>query len=90
MAGDGDLRQYLENMTRWLGIENQVQFPGFLGRGEVDQLLSSSSVYVMPSVSESFGISALEAALNGKVKTLRTNSLGPGQQKVCLQSTGIC
>jgi glycosyltransferase involved in cell wall biosynthesis len=44
-----------------LGISNRFQFAGFLKGEDVDRLFSISDVYVMPSVSEPFGISPLEA-----------------------------
>ena len=44
-----------------LGISTKFHFTGFLEGDEVDELLYISDVYVMPSVSEPFGISPLEA-----------------------------
>jgi glycogen synthase len=61
MAGDGDLLEMMVRMARSLGLDGVVTFPGFLGRDEVRGLLESSDVYVMPSISEPFGIAALEA-----------------------------
>jgi glycosyltransferase involved in cell wall biosynthesis len=61
MAGDGDLLESMRTLAKSLGIDNRVSFPGFLRGDEVRHLLDQSIVYVMPSVSEPFGISALEA-----------------------------
>jgi glycosyltransferase involved in cell wall biosynthesis len=44
-----------------LGIEDRVHFAGFVDPSGVDQILSHSKVLVMPSVSEPFGLVALEA-----------------------------
>ena len=61
MAGDGDLLAAMQRRARELGIEDRIAFPGFLRGDEVRHLLDHSDIYVMPSVSEPFGISALEA-----------------------------
>ncbi len=61
MAGSGDL--YLRSVRRVaaLGLSDRFHFPGFLKGDEVRRMLARSDVYVMPSVSEPFGISPLEA-----------------------------
>ncbi|MDF1574712.1 MAG: glycosyltransferase family 4 protein [Bacteroidales bacterium] len=61
MAGSGDLMQKMVSRTAELGIANKFHFTGFLEGHEVFKLLQISDVYVMPSVSEPFGISSLEA-----------------------------
>ena len=43
------------------GISDRFHFPGFLKGDQVYEMLKSSDVYIMPSVSEPFGISPLEA-----------------------------
>lgn len=61
MAGSGEL---LEKMIHWaasLGIVDRFHFTGFLKGDDVFRMFSISDVYVMPSVSEPFGISPLEA-----------------------------
>ena len=61
MAGSGEL---LERMIHWaasLGIVDRFHFTGFLKGDDVFRMFSISDVYVMPSVSEPFGISPLEA-----------------------------
>lgn len=61
MAGSGDM---MERMT-WLASERRISdrfhFTGFLRGKQVYEMLKRSDVYVMPSVSEPFGISPLEA-----------------------------
>lgn len=61
MAGKGDMRTAMLEKVRALGIAHRFVFPGFLHEIEKHFLLSASDVYVMPSVSEPFGIVALEA-----------------------------
>jgi glycosyltransferase involved in cell wall biosynthesis len=65
MAGSGDQLHSLMSGSMRLGIRNRCHFTDFLHRQEVHQLLSMTDVYCMPSVSEPFGLSALEAAQFG-------------------------
>ena len=58
-VGDGPERQNVEMLCRQLNIDNNVHF---LGRQEaVEELLAIADLFIMPSASESFGLSALEA-----------------------------
>ncbi len=61
MAGSGDMLPAMQSLVRELGIEHAFAFPGFVRGAEVEHLFSTADVYVMPSVSEPFGIAALEA-----------------------------
>ncbi len=61
MAGTGDMMNKMIKRAAQLGISDKFHFPGFLKGDEVDQMFAMSDVYVMPSVSEPFGISPLEA-----------------------------
>ena len=65
IAGDGDERSHLERMTEELGIEDRVLFTGFLSQFDLDRVYSLASVCVMTSVSEPFGLVALEAMRRG-------------------------
>ncbi len=65
MAGRGDLAAALAARTAAMGLTDYISFPGFLRGSEVDRAFRAADVYVMPSVSEPFGLSALEAARNG-------------------------
>jgi len=65
VAGSGDmLPELIENSIN-LGISNRTIFTGRISDEEVKYLYGISSVYVMPSVSEPFGITALEAISAG-------------------------
>jgi glycogen(starch) synthase len=75
MAGSGEL---LERMIAWaasLGIADKFHFTGFLKGDDVFRMFSISDVYVMPSVSEPFGISPLEA-MQSNVPTIISNQSG--------------
>lgn len=75
MAGDGEL---LEKMIQWsasLGISDRFHFTGFLKGDDVFRMFSLSDVYVMPSVSEPFGISPLEA-MQSNVPVIISNQSG--------------
>jgi len=61
MAGNGDMLPRLKDRVRELGIEAAFSFPGFVRGTDVERLFSTADAYVMPSVSEPFGLSALEA-----------------------------
>jgi len=61
MAGSGDMLNRMIKRVAQLRIAKQFHFTGFLDSENVDRLFSMSDVYVMPSVSEPFGISPLEA-----------------------------
>ncbi|MEX1048970.1 MAG: glycosyltransferase [Akkermansiaceae bacterium] len=65
VAGTGDkLRQLIESGA-FRGLGAHFHFTGFLNQQKVRDLLSMTDVYCMPSVSEPFGLSALEAAQFG-------------------------
>lgn len=61
MAGSGDMLNRMIRRVAELGIANKFHFTGFLKGGDVNLMFQMSDVYVMPSVSEPFGISPLEA-----------------------------
>jgi glycosyltransferase involved in cell wall biosynthesis len=61
LAGDGDLLPAMRDLVKSLGIERNFLFTGFVHGEELEELFSVASIYVMPSVSEPFGIAALEA-----------------------------
>ncbi|KAF0202604.1 MAG: glycosyl transferase group [Bacteroidetes bacterium] len=61
MAGTGDLLEKMIRRVAQLRISTKFHFTGFLRGDNVDKMFAMSDVYVMPSVSEPFGISPLEA-----------------------------
>jgi glycogen synthase len=65
MAGSGDLKDKIIRQVENLGISSKILLPGFLKNNEIKELFAISDVFVMPSVSEPFGISPLEALRSG-------------------------
>jgi glycosyltransferase involved in cell wall biosynthesis len=61
MAGNGDMKNAMIQQVARLGIADRFHFTGFLKGNEVTRMLMMSDVFVMPSVSEPFGIVPLEA-----------------------------
>ena len=61
MAGSGDMMERMMRRAAALKITDRLHFTGFLKGADVFTLLDLSDVYIMPSVSEPFGISPLEA-----------------------------
>ncbi len=61
MAGSGDMVKEVMNLAARQGIGGKVLFTGFLRGADVHRVFEMADVYVMPSVSEPFGIAALEA-----------------------------
>ena len=65
MAGSGDMMNRSIRHVARLGISDRFHFTGFLRGADVQKMFALSDVYVMPSVSEPFGISPLEAMRTG-------------------------
>ncbi|MCI6526761.1 MAG: glycosyltransferase family 4 protein [Bacteroidales bacterium] len=61
MAGSGDMMNRCIKYVARLGISDRFHFTGFLRGKDVQKMFALSDVYIMPSVSEPFGISPLEA-----------------------------
>jgi len=75
MAGSGDLLNKMIRRAASLGIADKFHFTGFLKGDDVDRMFLLSDVYVMPSVSEPFGISPLEA-MRSNVPTIISKQSG--------------
>ncbi len=65
MAGSGDMMDDMIRLAAKRGISDRFHFTGFLKGRQVYEMLRDSDVYIMPSVSEPFGISPLEAMQMG-------------------------
>lgn len=65
MAGNGDMMEKMINLVASRDIADRFHFTGFLKGKDVYRMLKASDVYIMPSVSEPFGISPLEAMQMG-------------------------
>ncbi|MBR4771868.1 MAG: glycosyltransferase [Bacteroidales bacterium] len=75
MAGSGDLLNRSIRRVAQLGIADKFHFTGFLRGADVQKMFALSDVYVMPSVSEPFGISPLEA-MQSNVPTIISKQSG--------------
>ena len=77
-AGDGEQKEELMRMSADLGISNNVIFTGFIRGKQLRDIYSISDVFVMSSVSEPFGLTALEAAHHGNALII-TKQSGVGE-----------
>ncbi|MAH67062.1 MAG: 4-alpha-glucanotransferase [Phycisphaerae bacterium] len=75
VAGSGDLASMMIEMAAEMGIGHKVLFTGFLRGGDIKRVFSLADLYVMPSVSEPFGIAPLEA-MSHDVPALISKSSG--------------
>jgi len=73
MVGDGGERSYCEELARELGVGEDVRFLG--KQDAIEEILSVSDLFLMPSESESFGLAALEA-MACKVPVISSNAGG--------------
>jgi N-acetyl-alpha-D-glucosaminyl L-malate synthase BshA len=73
MVGDGGERSVCERLARDLDIAEHVRFLG--KQDAIEEILSVSDLFLMPSVSESFGLAALEA-MACKVPVISSNAGG--------------
>jgi glycosyltransferase involved in cell wall biosynthesis len=64
IAGTGDMEPFIIEKAAELGIAKNVLFTGFLKGEDIDKAYQMADLYVMPSVSEPFGITPLEAMRN--------------------------
>src|SRR3989338_6993847 len=64
IAGTGDMEKQTIELAVDLGIANKVFFAGFINQERLDSIYKMANLYVMPSVSEPFGITPLEAMRN--------------------------
>ncbi len=75
MAGSGDMMRRMVDMAASAGIGHKVLFTGFLSGDQLRKAYSMADLYVMPSVSEPFGIAPLEA-INHDVPALISKQSG--------------
>ena len=63
ICGEGVLEDYLKNLCKELGIENNVHFLGY--HRDIPEICKASDIYVFPSQREGLGIGALEGMASG-------------------------
>lgn len=86
IVGEGDMKGFILNKIAELGIADKVLFAGFLRGKEIEKIYKMADVYVMPSVSEPFGITPLEA-LSNKTPVLISKQSGVSEViKHCLKA----
>ena len=74
LAGDGEERNRLIQLSADLGISKNIIFTGFIRGKKLRDIYSISDIFIMSSVSEPFGLTALEAAHHGNALILSRQS----------------
>ena len=65
ISGSGDMEHQIIRLASQMGLGDKIVFAGFVRGDELLKLYRAADLYVMPSVSEPFGLTALEALANG-------------------------
>jgi glycosyltransferase involved in cell wall biosynthesis len=65
IAGAGDMQPQIMKMTAEYGLSDKILYTGFLRDAELNQMYKLADLFVLPSVSEPFGITPLESLING-------------------------
>ena len=65
IVGDGEEREYLENLVRNLNLEKHINFIGQVPNEEVREYMAASNVFILPSLSEGFPVTVVEAMASG-------------------------
>jgi glycogen(starch) synthase len=86
IVGDGDYKGKAIELANDMGISDKIVFAGFLRDGELKKAYGLADVFVLPSVSEPFGITALEAVKSGLPVILSNNS---GAREIIKGSIGV-
>jgi len=76
IVGDGPEYNNLNNQIKELGLENNIKLLGFKTTEELNELYKNSSIYIMTSIEESFGLVLLEAASHGLPIISYSSALG--------------
>jgi glycosyltransferase involved in cell wall biosynthesis len=74
MAGAGDMMTHLLHRSAHLKLGPRFLFTDFLNRRQVEQVLRAADIFIMPSVSEPFGIVPLEAMAHGVAAVISSRS----------------
>lgn len=76
IIGDGKEKFRIKNLIKKCGIQKQVIMTGNINRGEIKKYLDNSNCFVLPSQSETFGVSYIEAMATG-LPVIATKCGGP-------------
>jgi len=74
MVGSGDMQRRIIHKSAHYRLSSKLLFSSFLNRQQVEEVLSFSDIFVLPSVSEPFGIAPLEAMAYGLVAIISKQS----------------
>ncbi len=74
MGGKGDMEKEIIHQAASMGLGTKFLFAGFLTRQDLESILSAADIFIMPSVSEPFGIAPLEAMSYGAVAIISKQS----------------
>jgi len=74
MTGSGDMEKQILHKAASLGLGTKFLFERFLKRDRVEKILSATDIFIMPSISEPFGIVPLEAMSHGAVAIVSKQS----------------
>jgi glycogen(starch) synthase len=74
MTGSGDMEREVLHKEASLGLGTRFLFEGFLKRDKAEKLLAAADIFIMPSISEPFGIVPLEAMSHGAVAIVSKQS----------------
>lgn len=66
LCGKGPAEKHLRKLVSRKGLEDKVEFRGYVSEEEKNRLIDSCKLFVMPSLFESFGLAALEVLGHGK------------------------
>jgi glycosyltransferase involved in cell wall biosynthesis len=66
LLGDGDRRKEIESLIAALGLSSEVYLPGFKSHTEVAEYMKQCDVFVLPSLSEGFPLTVIEAMAIGR------------------------
>ena len=76
ISGEGDMEHQIIRLAAELGISEHVLFAGALWDEERDRMYRAADLYVMPSVSEPFGLTPLEALIKGDTPVIISKQSG--------------
>lgn len=87
IIGDGSKKQELQELINSYKLEDEITLTGFLSKEEIDKVLKKSSIYVMTSYTEAFGIVLLEA-MSHNIPCISYTS-AQGATEIIDKNTGI-
>jgi len=65
ICGEGPYRLALEKKVKTLNLDNKIKFQGYVSNNQLKQEFETASIFILPSLSESFGMVFLEAMAAG-------------------------